>query len=506
MSPVCVIDCGTSAVRAFIAEVSGESTRVLEDISRPVDLASALLTGRLRREAMDSVESAIAGIVAAAHAYGVERFRAVATSLREVLNADVLIERLRTQTGIDLEVIASPEEARLYFEAVRMLSRRCGFDLAGDSLLIEIGGGGSCLSLVRDGKMVHAVEEHYGTHRLHEQFRGMRDSMDYAVSIDRLAQGAVRAVLGRLPVAKVDRLIVTGGVVRRLFTLIIGQEPAADEIQVLEARLVAGWYERMQPLTPAQRAERCGLDTDRAAMLLPAAALIRHLCERTGASSIRVPPITLRDGLMADLLPGAEGPHHLDGSHLLAEARQLVARYHGDLAYAEHTAALCGQLFDQTRELHGLGPRERVLLEFSALVHDIGAYINVRNRHKHTMYLIESSDLAGLTSEEQDVVAQVARYHRKSVPEPHHTGFTVLPRRLRVVVSTLAALLRIAYALDVERCQRIRTLRCEVRGRDLLIHVDRRQVALERWAVTGKSDLFSDVFGLDVRVVPREER
>ena len=183
----------------------------------------------------------------------------------------------------------------------------------------------------------------------------------------------------------------------------------------------------------------------------------------------------------------------------------MVARYGGNLEYAQNTASLAIQLFDQTHELHGLGERERTLLEFSSLVHDLGSYINVRNRHKHTMYIIQSADIAGLSQNEQDLVANIARYHRKSPPEPHHGEFTDLPRHDRVVVAYLASMLRIAYALDVERSQRVRRIRIKVDGRRLLIRVDRRQIALERWSVATKAGLFEEVFGLEVVVVPREE-
>jgi exopolyphosphatase/guanosine-5'-triphosphate,3'-diphosphate pyrophosphatase len=121
------------------------------------------------------------------------------------------------------------------------------------------------------------------------------------------------------------------------------------------------------------------------------------------------------------------------------------------------------------------------------------------------MYIIQSVDIAGLTAIEKEMVANIARYHRKSQPEPHHFEFQSLPRAKRVVVSHLAAILRLAYGLDVERTQRIKKVRCEaIKGR-LLMHVDRRQIALERWSLQNKAGMFSDVFGLDVVVVAREE-
>jgi exopolyphosphatase / guanosine-5'-triphosphate,3'-diphosphate pyrophosphatase len=233
--------------------------------------------------------------------------------------------------------------------------------------------------------------------------------------------------------------------------------------------------------------------------------LLKHLSAEIASGKILVPYLTLRDGLIADQLPGAHGSYYLSADDLMAEGMQLVIRYGGNQDYANNTAALATQIFDQTVSLHGLGERERSLLSFSALVHDIGSYINVRNRHKHTMYIIQSADIAGLSAIEKEMVANVARYHRKSQPESHHLEFQSLPRGKRVVVSYLAAILRLAYGLDVERTQRIKKVRCEVSKGRLLMHVDRRQIALERWSLASKANMFEEVFGLQVAVVARED-
>jgi exopolyphosphatase/guanosine-5'-triphosphate,3'-diphosphate pyrophosphatase len=501
---VAVIDCGTSSVRAFLAEIHGEEQRILEDLVYPVELTAGFTGGKLDREAMDAVVTAIEGILAAAAAYRITNVRAVATSaLREANNSDVLIERVRSRFGIDLEVIDGPETARLYFGALRSVCDRCDLTLTGNTLLIDIGAGSTCIGLIRASKLVHSVDEHYGTVRLFDQFKELSDSVDFSVTIDRFAIGAAGMMLARLPSQTVSNLVVTGGEVRKLVSLLHAE--TGELMETIEPKRLEAWWQEFAPLTPLARAERCGLDVFGASRLLPAAALLRHLSKETGAKRVLVPQFTLRDGLLADLAPGADGAHHLDASHLVAEAKQLVARYGGNLEYAENTASLATQLFDQTRELHGLGDRERTLLEFSALVHDVGSYINVRNRHKHTMYIIQSVDIPGMNRAEQDMVANVARYHRKSPPEPHHEEFTDLPRPQRVVVAYLAAFLRIAYALDVERTQRIRRIRTQVDGRRLLLRVDRRQIALERWSVAGKAQLFEEVFGLEVVVVPRED-
>ncbi len=504
---VLVVDCGTSSVRAFIAQipVQGNDFHVLEDLSFPVDLTESFVSGKLSRQAMDGVAEAFAAIMESAKTYGVTRMRAVGTSaLREAINSDVLVERLRSYLKIDLEVIDNAEEARLYSDALRILLQRSERKLPGRTLLVDLGGGSTCIGLINRGKLIHSVDEHYGSVRILEQFEELRDNAEFAMTIDRYAMGAARMILHRLPVGKINHLAITSGDVRKLCSL-LRPNSAKGSIQPLAVKDVAAWYERMLGMTPTERAQACGTDVYGAALLLPAASLLKHLSSEIASGRILVPYLTLRDGLLADQLPGSHGSYYLSASDLFAEGSQLVARYGGNLAYAHNTASLAAQIFDQTMALHGLSERERVLLEFSALVHDIGSYVNVRNRHKHSMYIIQAVDIAGLTAIEKEMVANIARYHRKSQPEYHHIEFQSLPRAKRVVVSYLAAILRLAYGLDVERMQRIKKVRCEVSKGKLLMHVDRRQIALEKWSLDNKSGMFSDVFGLDVVVVPREE-
>lgn len=501
---VAVVDCGTSSVRTTIAELRGPEQKILEELRYPIDLTPAFTSEKIDRAAMEAVVEAFSATATAARGYGVECLRAVGTSaLREATNADVLVELVRGRTGVDLEIIDAGEEARLYVAALRQLLRQEGVELAGSTLMMDVGGGGTSVSLLREGRLVFSVDEHFGTVRLIRQFGNLADGSDFGVTIDRFSLGAAKMMLSRLPKGSIDHLVVNGGDVRRLLEVL--GVPHEGEIAKLPAKPVGAWQQKMQRLSPRDRAAACGIDNDFSAdLLLPAAAIIHHLCQFTGKDHVLVPRLTLRDGLLADLHP-LEGDQAAADETLRAEARQLVTRFGGDLAYAESTASLATQIFDQTVDLHHLGQRQRMLLEFAALVHDIGSYLNVRNRHKHTMYLIQAVDIAGLTAEEKDLVAHIARYHRRSPPQGHHESFQALPRRNRVIVSHLAAILRIAYGLDVERTQRIRRLRCEVDGARFLIHVDRRQIALERWSLMGKNQLFEEAFGLKVVVVPREE-
>lgn len=502
-----VIDCGTSSVRGSIAEAtaSGELI-VLEELQRDVDLRHVFHEGRLRRSAMDAIVEVLGDIRAAFGAYQPEQLRAVATSaLRTATNTDVLLERIENAIALPIEVIDAEEEARLYYGGLQRCLADAELSLQGDIVLADLGSGATIVSHIRGRKLAHCVEEHFGTLRLLNDFRPLQDSIDFISALDRFAHGAAAMMVRRLHRLRRTNLAITGDEVRCLAAS-LGVVPQG-RLSWLEADQVEAWIDEARPLTRLGLAERLDLDPDEAVARVLAAALIVHLSRETGQPRVLVPGVHLRDGLLADAMPGPGtlGPHHLSRTHLLAAARQLATRYGSNRDYVRNTASLACQLFDQTQSLHHLGQRERTLLEFAAWVHDLGSYVNARSRHKHTYYLIQASDIAGLSDLEKGIVANVARYHRQSTPKPTHEDFWSLPRQARVVVAYLSALLRLAYALDVERTQRIRKVRCRLEGDRLLVQVDRRQVTLERWSLLRRADMFVEVFGLDVDLLPLEE-
>ena len=205
---VCVIDCGTLQVRAFIAEIKRPRSKdygieVLEDIECNVDISEALRGGILNRSTMNAMVEAIQNIKRNAAAYGIkhQQIRAVATSaLRGCINADAVIEWVKQQTGIELAVIDNGEEARLLLPRIdSIMEGRTSAHSSGSVLMLDIGSGATVTSLIQDGTLVHSVDEHFGTIRVFEQFQNLNDSDDFISTIDRFTHGAVRMILRRLP-------------------------------------------------------------------------------------------------------------------------------------------------------------------------------------------------------------------------------------------------------------------------------------------------------------------
>jgi exopolyphosphatase/guanosine-5'-triphosphate,3'-diphosphate pyrophosphatase len=178
----------------------------------------------------------------------------------------------------------------------------------------------------------------------------------------------------------------------------------------------------------------------------------------------------------------------------------LARRCDWHQSHSEHVARLCLELFDALRPMHGLGTEQRELIEYGALLHDIGWHIARERHHKHSQYLILHGDLKNFTREEIRIIANIARYHRKANPKSSHKGFARLSAQGRRVVRIGAALLRIADGLDRSHSGAVSGLSCRITRKRVEITLKSRGDAeLELWAARSKRDFFDEVFSRSLR-------
>jgi exopolyphosphatase/guanosine-5'-triphosphate,3'-diphosphate pyrophosphatase len=185
----------------------------------------------------------------------------------------------------------------------------------------------------------------------------------------------------------------------------------------------------------------------------------------------------------------------------IQQAEALLAAFDWDVEHCRQVRDLAMMLFDQLQPLHKLGADERDILEAASLLHDIGWIVAGQKHHKHSYRLIHDNEakLIGFTSAQVELIANVARYHRKSPPSPHHEAFAGLSATEQRIVQHLAALLRIADGLDRPHLQQVKALSCEITDRQVSISV--KALANTGAHIEGaarKRDLFEAVFGLPV--------
>jgi exopolyphosphatase/guanosine-5'-triphosphate,3'-diphosphate pyrophosphatase len=495
------VDAGSNGVRMAVARFKDPNDFELVEYERAsVRLGhEVFLSGRLSASTIDSAIAAFRSFRARFEALGVARWRCVATSaVREASNGPAFLERVHEECGLDLEIITGSEEARLVHLAV---SKKVAL---GDTmwLLVDVGGGSVEISLV-DADGIRWIESHtMGSVRLLEELTSSgEDPSRFLQLLEEYASTL------RIPATTSDRpvgYIATGGNIESLARL-AGATLDPKAVSRLAMADLRNLIERLSRMSYHQRVTELGLRPDRADVILPAGIVYERLGHLIGVREIVVPNVGVKDGILHDLasemVPEAAQTRH---DRQVEQAALILGRkYHFDEAHGRHVAMLALSLFDQLRSLHGLDRQSRRILHAAAILHEIGSYVSNSGHHRHSMYLIAASGpsaLVGFSPEEIDVIANVARYHRKAPPKPEHEAYQRLAKTDRLRVSKLGALLRVADALDRDHAQLVTSVLVrEEKGLVRLFVQSKGGLLLEAWSLKERSDLFRIVF--DKKVV-----
>jgi len=496
------IDVGSNSLHMIIADVTRDGQiDVIDRVKEMVRLGRrSFTTGRLTDEAMEIAVRTLAYFSRLAKLRRVGRMRAVATSaVREARNRTEFIQRIRRETGIAVEIISGHDEARLIFDAARHAQGLEG----GPHLLVDVGGGSVELVLVKDAKPLWLKSVRLGAARLTERF--LFDDPPTTAQRKRLLEHLEEEIGSHLRDARkagVVRAIGTSGTINTLVAMargargeelgrLHGASASAAEIAAISAQLLEA--------NAALRAELPGIDAKRADQMAASGMLADFVLRRSGAQELVACTWAMREGLLLGLLRS-------NGSGRSADARRrsvqgLAARFLGDNAHGRHVAKLALTLFDATALVLGLDAGARELLEYAALLHDIGHAIDHDRHNRHSYYLIKNAELLGFDQDEIDVIALAARSHRKQGGQLDSSELRGLGAGRRRTVRGLAAILRVADALDRSHFGVVRGLKTRYAPGRLTIEVsaDPHDGELELWTCERRTELLEKL--LDRRII-----
>ncbi len=501
---VAVVDIGATAIRMEIAEIQpGQPPRTLEQLSQPVRLGrEAFTTGMIGQGAIEECVRILREYRQRMEEYGIrspDQIRAIATSaIREAANRDAILDRIYVATGLNVECAEDADLVRLTYLAVRHLPWKRPPDPA---LVVEVGGGSTEVLLMRGGRVEFYETYPLGALRLREMLEAGRIPVDQQRrTMERNIRRVVETIRSAIPPVRVRGLIAISGDARFAAQQLC---PQWDRLQIasLAVPALAQFTHRLADQTPDELVARHGLSFIEAETLGPSLLTYVILAQTFGVRRVYVPKVHLRTAMELEMSLRPELAEEFR-DRIREAADMLAERYRADRAHAEQVTRLALRLFDALGPLHGLGPHHRFLLEIAARLHEIGLFVSNRSHHKHSMYLIQNSELFGVRRHDLLVVALVARYHRKAVPDPAHPGYCDLPRESRIVVQKLAALLRVADALDRAHQRRVRLLDIEWDDQRLRLKVSGvDDLTIERMALTDKGRMFEDLFGLKIELV-----
>jgi len=499
--PIAVIDVGSTAIRLVVGEApDGGEIRVLEEASRGVLLGKdTFTTGRISAATLEASLRAMEGFRHIMDTYGVTRCRAVATNaIREASNCETVLDRIRLRTGIEVEVIDGAEENRLTYMAVRKTLGDHEALKHGNTLIVEVGGGNADISFLRDGEPVVSGNYPLGALRMRQIHASWHGSHEQRVRLlTRHIKNVVHDILLQIPLNEAKHFIALGGDMRFAAARILGGEDTGEGVRVVKVKPFEAFVDEISNYNIDQIAEDYHLPPAEAETLVPALLAYRALISETSVATILVPDVSLRAGLLLDATRKGDRWGIEDfRRQVLSSAAALGQKYHYDEAHARAVAQLSVTLFDQLRNEHGLSDRDRLLLEVAALLHDVGMFLSLRAHHKHSQYILTVSEIFGMSRDDMAIIAGVARYHRRAMPQKSHLPYMGLDRESRVKVNKLAAILRLANSLDADHLQKMSEVKI-LREEDawVLEVKGAGDLTIERLAALARSDLFTEVFG-----------
>lgn len=504
------IDIGTNSVHMIVVRVRPDfSFEVIDREKEMVRLGSGGLDGKqLTPEAMSSTLQALSKFVRLARSHQVDEILAAATSAtREAENGGEFLTAIERATGIRPRIITGSDEARLIHIAAVY-----GVDTPKSAVVIDVGGGSVEITLGTQEQVKYARSFKIGVIRLTERFvkSDPLTERDERKLVHYLGE-QVDQYIGHVVKAGFDQVIGTSGTILSLGVVATALETGGVPAETRNLRVPAKSIHRLRKETTAldlaERLKLPGLDPRRADLVVAGAVLVDTLLRKLDAKEITLCDLALREGLVLDYVR----QHHKEIARVdrYPDVRrrsviELAERCNWESDHSRQVTRLALSLFDQTREIHGLTGKERQWLEFASLLHDIGMHISYERHHRHSYYLIKNGDLRGFEPEEIEVIALVARYHRRASPSRRHIGYRGLAAKLRRTVRILAACLRVAESLDRSRNGVVKDIDVRRGGKTVRVHVAAvGDCELEVWAATRQLPVLADELERELMLVPK---
>ena len=497
---IAAIDIGSNSLKLVIVEAAAsDSFTVIAQERERVRLGHETLRNRfLSEEALNLSTDAIAKFRSIADTRRVDKIVAVATaSVREAENAAEFVREIKRRTGVKIEVLSSLEEARLIGVAVSQY-----FGAKDSSLLnIDIGGGSTELSLMRNDQPEKLFSMKLGAVGLTERFIFTNPPKKSEIkNLHAEIASALERPAHKIGNAKWKLSTGTSGTIQALGRIISAQQDETPVDVKFDLKQLIALNKRLKQMSHEELAQIPTINERRAEVIFAGGQILEAVMRTFNIETLQTCSYALREGVIIDYLREIEAealPPVPDVEDLrLRDVFAVGRRYGYEEKHSLQVAFLAERIFDDIAPIFDLKRRWRTYLSAAAILHDVGYHISHEAHHKHSLYLIKHSEMTGFSETEKLAIANIARYHRRSMPKEKHLDFMSLGEKDRAVVFRLASILRIAEGLDHGYNSRVEDLRLTGDGENLrleLIGKNANHADVE--AVGRKKEMFEIAFG-----------
>ncbi|MDO5337109.1 MAG: HD domain-containing protein [Eubacteriales bacterium] len=500
------IDVGAYEVSMKIFEMSKKlGLHELNYVRYRLELGKgAYAAGRLEQSVVDDLCEILTGFQDIMKEFGVEDYRACATSaFRELKNPVIIIEQIYRRTGIRIEVLSNAEQHFLGYKSIAAMENGFKKMIQKGTAILDVGGGSIQVSLFDKDALVSTQNLKMGSLRIRERLRNLEKQ---TIHYDQLVKEFIRNDLTNfqrlyLKEREVKHIILLGD----FLTDTIFHEELKDRI-ITKAEFEAR-YEAIVNKPAYMLAQEMEIDPEYATLVVPTMVIYQSFMELFNAEAIWSPGMALVDGIAYDY---GERKKFLKSVHkfendILVACRSISKRYSTDKEHIRGTTELALTIFDSMKKVHGMGPRERLLLQIAVQLHDCGKYISMSDVAECSYRIIMETEVIGLSTQERQIIANTVRYNSTSMA--HYDGFDTagMDRENYILVAKLTAILRLANAMDRSHYQKVEKLRAVFKDGALQLIIDSsRDFSLEMGLLKDKVEFFEEVFG--IRLVLRRKR
>jgi len=503
------IDIGTNSIRCIVIELDKLGKyKVLDDEKATVRLGEGLAKDQtISVAAWQRAVEALARMKKVVDGYGVVAVEAVATSaVRQAANGEAWVKAVATQVGLPIKVISGEQEAEL-----AVASALHNFDMEGvHYAVVDIGGGSVEIVTALGSHVEELCSLELGAVILTDQFvisdpLSREDHQRLRRQIRKTLKGAFPEVCPPL-----QCLIGSGGTMTAIAGMVMamrkegygsvhGYEVLRSEVVHLLAMLLRKGIKERRALP--------GLHPDRADIIVAGVTVVDELMAFFASNLLRINERGVREGLILEalkkrrLIPAVARPRSWRHGVL-----EFARSCHHDEGHALHVAKLALAICEALAFMFSFGKKERQLLEAAALLHDVGYFINYAGHHKHSYHLVRHAELFGFTPREREIIAQIARYHRKALPKKKHQEFARLTPQDQLIVRRLGGILRLADGLDRRRAGVVNAIDCTMTSSAVTLRLHGTEdVGVELYGGRSKGDLFEAAFSKQLLLVPAQE-
>ncbi|HTB96453.1 MAG TPA: Ppx/GppA phosphatase family protein [Terracidiphilus sp.] len=506
MPTFAAIDVGSNSCRLKIARVVAHRLKTVHEDREVTRLGSSVFdSGLVSPDAMAATLRALKRFQRAVQSHGVDQMRVVATSaMRDARNAPAFQAWVKAETGWNMEIISGLEEGRLIHRGLMSTEPGTG----GRVLLIDLGGGSCEITLSEHKRIKETISVPLGAVRLTEEF--LQSDPPAAEGLRRMRQliaRELRKAHRKVKATKVPLVIATSGTAAALTEACAAMgkyiKPRRGADGLAPTSAVRKLASKLSKMTLPEREAVPGIGPRRSEIIVAGAQVFAELLESYALKGFRYSPLGLRDGILAQMLAeqDARAAAHREFEHERWQSVLATAKRYGvDPRQAEPVRAHAMQLFRELEPLHRLPQEYETWLAAAAVLRDTGKFVNHQGHHRHTQYIISSSEMYGYTQVQRTVVSALARYQGKSRPQPGDRALRNIPADEHKNVQRAVVLLRLAVALNQDRASDVLRVVARVYPKRVYLEVrpGRTGAELELWSLRKEADYFRDVFGREL--------